>query len=160
MFRQKLLHLERRTANLPLQTRSFVQADLDLRLSRLDDLLAVGLKGATHIGHQVFFALTFGEPGRIRQVLAGHDHVGIELTEQHHVFRGLEFLLGGLGIYAKFASPGPPAEQVHTVQVVGLPDGNVVTLTFTSPVAGAPPDWEATVQATIDSLVLTGQAAQ
>lgn len=70
------------------------------------------------------------------------------------------FLLGGLAIYSKFVDPGPPQIVNHTVQVLGLPDGNVLTFTFTRNVDELPPDWESLVQASIESLQLGGQPLQ
>ena len=70
------------------------------------------------------------------------------------------FFQGGLGLYSKFVNPGPPDQMVHSVQVLGLPNGRIVTVTFSTAADAMPPDWEAIVQASIDSLKLEGQLVQ
>ena len=66
----------------------------------------------------------------------------------------------GLGIYTRFIDPGPPESLVHTVQVMGLPSGNVITVTYSRSTEQMPPDWESIVQASIESLTIGGQAPQ
>lgn len=68
------------------------------------------------------------------------------------------FFQDGLGIYAKFVDPGPPESLIHTVQVLGTPNGNVISLTFSRSIDRMPPDWESVVQASIESLTVGGPA--
>ncbi len=70
------------------------------------------------------------------------------------------FFSGGMGIYTKFASPGPDQQVIHMVQVVGSPSDQTLTVMYARPVDGLTEDWESIVQASMETISSPGSLVQ